>query len=71
MLARLRRRADQRGRGARAFEDRRRRLDRRHRREDFFLARFNVNGSLDMAFGDDGTVSKDFGSDDFTETASL
>jgi uncharacterized delta-60 repeat protein len=31
---------------------------------DFFLARFNSNGSLDSTFGDGGTVRTDFGSDD-------
>jgi len=33
--------------------------------DDFAVARYNTDGSLDMSFGDDGQVTTDFGGSDF------
>jgi uncharacterized delta-60 repeat protein len=38
---------------------------------DFSLARYNSDGSLDMGFGSGGTVTTDFGSDDYANAIAL
>jgi uncharacterized delta-60 repeat protein len=38
---------------------------------DFTLARFNIDGSVDLTFGDDGRVTTDFGSDDYVSSVAL